>query len=165
MFICGSLALLGFALVGCGSDDDGKSIPLGAAQTNTATAEADPLEDASPAEREVRATMARFQKAFYTGDAKGVCAMFTKKSAEETAATGNEGATCAEVIATFARPVAPAMAQQLKADILFVKVDGDKAIVRTSQSNNGQTLKSDLALVRQNGQWKFSEGLGGTPVN
>ena len=103
----------------------------------------------SPDERAaVRAALKAAHDALYSAEAEEFC---DRLSASARAAT--TGGTCEEaVMAVVPQPLPERTIEDSRSTILSVRLEGDRATVRT-RSSGGEILP--VSLVKENGHWKM----------
>jgi hypothetical protein len=141
--LAGACALLA---AGCG-DDAERAAVAPAATTAAPGASA----TTTPAERAVRATLARYAAAMRAGDAELIC---TKLLAPDVIATVKEaGGDCArDLMADRIAAAGPHYAL----DVRSVRITGDRATAATRAVETGGTRLIDQPLVRVGGGWRLT---------
>jgi hypothetical protein len=131
-----AVALLGVALVGCGSAG-------------------------APTDRQqIETTVLSYYKAFGEGDSAGACNELSSvaRTALEKAARGKH---CAEILdAALKRPDYAQIAPKLQgARVTLVRVANDKAIARVLvpgvKTNGALGVRTNVTLVKESGAWKI----------
>ncbi len=138
---------LALALAGCGDSDDGSD--------STAAPTGAPAAQGSPDERQVEAVFVELRDAFFNGDAKTGCAALSLEAKQEFSQLGNSNATCEETFTQLFTTDREGKPGDPRADIVSVKVDGDRAVAVLKTPTEAETRAT---FVRSEDGWKVASG-------
>jgi hypothetical protein len=123
--------------------------------------------DSNADDEQIRAAIARTQKAFAAGNLRAVCASLTKDGQRQIGQLGHDiiGAPpepCPPELALVADGIKQngGLAQALRPKVVSIEVDGNRAIALVEFDRRG---RGAVPLAKERGEWKVDALYGGLP--